>query len=267
MTYQTILYEREGRLGLITLNRPERLNSLSMQLVEELGILLDQIDKDNGVRSIIITGANRPDGRPCFSAGADLKERAESPDSYDSVYKLTREMMDRELEPGLRGVCNRLETMGKISIAVIDGVCTAGGLELALSCDLRVASETAQISDMHIKNVASIGGAGVTVRLARLVGSPKAKEIMFTGEPMGGREALSIGLVNQVFPSDKLLEGAKQLARKIAGMHPEAVALAKACMNAAMEMDIQQALRFSYICRAILPKAEGARAFVEKRKP
>ena len=265
MTYQTILYERENRLGLITLNRPERLNSISVQLVEELGIFLDQIEQDNEVRVIIITGAHRPDGRPCFSAGADLQERADRPDLYYSVYKVSREMMNRELEPGMRGICNRLETMGKIFIAAIDGVCTAGGLELALSCDLRVASETAQISDLHLKNLGSIGGSGATVRLARLVGPPKAKEIMFTGEPIGGREALNIGLVNQVFPSDKLLEGTKELARKIAGMHPEALALAKACMNAAMDMDIQQALRFSYICRAILPGTEGARAFAEKK--
>lgn len=265
MTYQTILYEREDRVGLITLNRPERLNSLSVQLVEELGMLINQIEQDNEVRVIIITGAHRPDGRPCFSAGADLKERADLEAGHDSVYMVTREMMDRELEPGLRGICNRLETMGKIFIAAIDGVCTTGGLELALSCDLRLAAETAQISDLHIKNLGSVGGGGVTVRLARLVGPPKAKEIMFTGEPIDGREALSIGLVNQVFPPDKLLEGTKELAFKIAGMHPEALALAKACMNAAMEMDIQRALRFSYICRAVLPSTEGARAFAEKK--
>lgn len=267
MAYQTLLYEKQDGVGLVTLNRPQRLNALSTDLQQEMGALLDEIEQDAGVQVVIITGAPRPDGRPCFSAGADLKERAERPELERSVYDHVQEMMGRGLEPLLAGVCNRMETSPKIFIAAVDGVCTAGGLELALACDIRVASETAQISDLHIKNLGSIGGGGVTTRLARLVGPPKAKEIMFTGEPIGGEEACRIGLVNQFFPPDKLMEGARSLASKIAAMRPEALALAKASMNAAMDMDIQRALRFSYICRAALPLTEGARAFAEKRQP
>ncbi|MFH1087074.1 MAG: enoyl-CoA hydratase/isomerase family protein [Chloroflexota bacterium] len=266
MAYQTILYEREDRLGLITLNRPERLNALSEQLVEEMMALLDEIESDDQVRVFIITGGRRADGRPCFSAGADLKERAARPELQRNAYDTVRAMMDRGSDKGLRGLCNRLETMARISMAAVDGICTAGGMELALSCDMRVASETAQMSDMHIKNLGSIGGAGVSTRLARLIGPPKAKELMFTGEPVGGQEACRIGLVNQVFPPDKLIEGAKTLGRKVAAMRPEALALGKAAMNAAMDMDIERALRFSYICQAVRPSTEGYKAFAEKRK-
>ena len=176
-------------------------------------------------------------------------------------------MMDRDLDRRLAGVCSRLETMGKPSIAAIDGVCTAGGLELALSCDIRVASETAQISDLHIKNLGSIGGAGVTVRLARTVGPAWGKEIMFTGEPLNGQEAVGMGLCNHVFPPNRLLEGAIALARRFAAMRPQALAMAKAAMNAAMDLDIERALRYSYAGAAVLPSAEGARAFAEKQPP
>lgn len=268
MTYETLIYQKEDSIGIVTLNRPQRLNALSRQLQDELLSVLDEVEADGEVRVIIITGTPRPDGQPCFSAGADLKEIATSSgDRGNPIVKLSKELMDRGIEPHLAGVCSRLETLGKPSIAAIDGVCTAGGLELALSCDMRVVSETAQISDLHIKNLGSIGGAGVTVRLARAVGPAKAKEIMFTGEPINGQEALRIGLANRVFPPAKLLAGARELARKIAAMRPEALALAKAAMSASMDLEIGKALRYSYLCSTALPALEGARAFAEKRPP
>lgn len=271
MKYECLTYKKlEGGVALITLNRPDRLNALSTQLQDELWKALDEVEKDDEVRAMVFTGAPRPDGRPCFSAGADLKEIADQPERASGgggLTNLVRAMMDRGFEPHLAGVCSRLQTMGKPSIAAIDGVCTAGGLELALSCDIRVASETAQISDLHIKNLGSIGGAGVTTRLARTIGPARAKEIMFTGEPINGQEAVRIGLANHVFPPDKLVEGAVALARKFAAMRPQALAMAKASMNAAMDLDMERALRYSYIGSAALPAAEGARAFAQKQPP
>lgn len=267
MPYETLLYQKERGVGVVTLNRPQRLNAISLHLVDDLNRMVDEVEKDEELRVVVITGAPRPDGRPCFSAGADLKEIATGARGESSVTKIVKGMMDQGLGPHLAGVCDRIQTSGKVFIAAIDGVCTAGGIELALACDIRVASETAQISDLHIKNLGSIGGAGVTTRLARTVGPAWAKEIMFTGEPIGGQEATRIGFANHCFPPDKLLSGAKSLAQKMADKRPEALALAKASMNAAMDLDIGRALRYSYICAAALPAAEGARAFAEKRPP
>ncbi|MEE9202151.1 MAG: enoyl-CoA hydratase-related protein [Dehalococcoidia bacterium] len=270
MAYECLIYQKlDGGVALITLNRPQRLNALSNQLQDELWQVLDEVEKDDEVRAMVFTGASRPDGRPCFSAGADLKELSEQSERYSTggMAGLVRAMMDRGFEPRLAGVCSRLDTMGKPSIAAVDGVCTAGGMELALACDIRVASETAQMSDLHIKNLGSIGGAGVSTRMARTVGKSWAKEIMFTGEPLNGQQAVSIGLANHVFPPDKLVEGAVALARKFAAMRPQALAMAKASFNAAMDMDMERGLRYSYIAAAALPAGEGARAFAEKQPP
>ena len=270
MAYECLIYRKQpGGVALITLNRPQRLNALSKQLQEELWRVLDEVEEDDEVRAMVFTGASRPDGRPCFSAGADLREMAEEREGSASsgLAGLVKAMMDRGFEPRLAGVCSRLETMGRPSIAAIDGVCTAGGLELALACDIRVVSETAQISDLHIKNLGSIGGAGVTTRLARTVGRAWAKEIMFTGQPLNGQEAVRIGLANHVFPPNKMVEGALALARQFAGMRPQALAMAKAAMNAAMDLDMERALRYSYIGAAALPAIEGARAFAQKQPP
>jgi enoyl-CoA hydratase len=270
VAYECIIFEKlEEGVALITLNRPQRLNALSQQLVEELWQVTDRIEEDEELRVLVFTGAPRSEGRPCFSAGADLYEQAnreEGPIS-ERVVDVVRTLMDRGPSPWLAGYCDRLENLGKPSIAAIDGVCTAGGLELALSCDIRVASETAQISDLHIKNLGAIGGGGVTVRLARTVGPAWAKEIMFTGQPMDGHAAVDIGLANHVFPPDKLVEGAVALARRFAAMRPEALAMAKTAMAAAMDMDLGRALRYSYIGREILSSKEGARSFTQKQPP
>jgi enoyl-CoA hydratase len=270
VAYECLIYQKlDGGVALITLNRPQRLNALSNQLQDELWQVLDEVEKDDEVRAMVFTGAPRPDGRPCFSAGADLKEISQQEERFSTggIGGIVRAMMDRGFEPRLAGVCSRLETMGKPSIAAVDGVCTAGGMELALACDIRVASETAQMSDLHIKNLGTIGGAGVSTRLARTLGPAWAKEIMFTGEPLNGEQAVSIGLANHVFPPDKLVEEALALARKFATMRPQALAMAKAAMNAAMDLDMERALRFSYIGSAALPAGEGARAFAQKEPP
>ena len=268
MAYECITYEDVGdNVALVTLNRPNRLNALNRQLVSELEQVVDHVEEAGDVRVLVFTGAPRADGRPCFSAGADLYEQADREESEEALLGTIRALVDRSFGPWLAGFCDRLETLGTPSIAAIDGICTAGGLELALSCDIRVASETAQISDLHIKNLGAIGGGGVTVRLARAVGPAWAKEIMFTGQPMGGQAAVDIGLANHVFAPDKLVEGAVALAKRFSAMRPQALAMAKAAMAASMDMDLGQALRFSYIGREALSSKEGAKSFTQKQPP
>ena len=267
MVYETLLYEKGEGVALITLNRPDRLNALSSQLFEELDALLGEIEKDDEVRVLIITGAPRPDGRPCFCAGADLKEMAESggpagremPTLLQSVESLATGKMPEF------PIFDKLMWMSKPSIAAIDGICTAGGIELAMTCDMRVCSETARISDMHIKNLGVIGGAGACAKLARIVGPAKAMEMVFTGDPIDGNEAWRIGFAIRVFPPDKLIEGTKELAKKIAGMRPEAIGVAKSVIRAAVDMDLDQALRYDSLAFASLPPpTEAIQAFAKR---
>jgi len=267
MAYETLLYEKEEGVGLITLNRPHRLNALSAQLFAELEALLDEIEKDDEVRVVIITGAPRPDGRPCFSAGADLKEVAEGGGIAAGIRASTLDRVEGFVtEKGLEvRVFDKLVNMGKPSIAAIDGICTAGGIELAMSCDMRVCSETAQVSDMHIRNLGIIGGAGACTRLARIVGPAKALELALTGEPIDGNEAYRIGFAIKVFPPDKLILGTKELAKKMAARRPDAVRAAKAVIYAAMDMDLHQALRFDLLTFACLPPPiEAVQAFAKR---
>lgn len=270
MAYETLLYEKEDRVGLITLNRPERLNALSYQLGRELSALLEEIDKDDEVGATIITGAPRPDGRPCFCAGADLKEMAETGITLTGGVVPT--VLSRAeayiTEAYLEQVpfFGKLLKMGKPSIAAIDGICTAGGIELALHCDMRVCSETARVSDMHVKNLGVIGGAAATTLLARAVGPAKAMEMILTGDPIDGNEAWRIGFAIRVFPPDKLIEGAKELAKKIAGMRPDAVRVAKSVIRAAIDMDLFQALRYDSLAGTSMGSPMDAiGAFVEKK--
>ncbi|MDO8531222.1 MAG: enoyl-CoA hydratase/isomerase family protein [Dehalococcoidia bacterium] len=269
MTYETLLYARDKGVGLVTLSRPKALNALSSQLLAELDNLLTAVESDEETRVLVITGARRPDNRPCFSAGADLKEIAEKgPLTLKRKGMVAAVEAMATLDPvenQVQSLCDRVESFGKPVIAAIDGVCTAGGLELALSCDILIAAETAQISDLHIKNLGVLGGAGVTTRLARAVGPAKAKEIVFTGDPIDGREAWRIGLVNRVVPQAQLLPEATALGQKLATMRADALRLAKASINATMDMDFRQALRYSYLCwTALGDTSAGAKAFAER---
>ena len=257
MAYQNIEYEKEDNIGIITLNRPEVLNALSQKLFEELDSLLTEIERDDDVGAYILTGKPRADGRPCFSAGGDLKQapdlESRKPEQivFDTLYAMTT----GKNVTGLAGSVVSLEDLGKfskLSIAAIDGICTAGGLELALGCDIILVSETAQISDLHVKNLGLIGGAAVCTRLARRVGVSKAVELCCTGDIIDGREAHRIGLANQLFSPDKLLVGAREMAKKIACMRPAAVSMVKATCKAIYDMDYGLAYRFADVCSMAL---------------
>ena len=271
MSYECLVYDkRDNGVLHILLNRPDRLNALSQQLQKELWDAVNVADADPDVNAIVFSGAPRPDGRGNFSAGADIKEMAESEDlaaSQEGMAELIRLVMSREpiFTPPLIALCSRLETMHTPSIAAIDGVCTAGGLELALACDIRIAATTSKISDLHMKNLGHIGGGGVSVRLTRTVGPSWAKQIMFTGEPLDPAIALRIGLVNNIYEPDQLLTEAFALAEKVAARRPGALAMAKAAMNAAQDYDIETALRYSLVARAATFNHEKYEDFSAKR--
>lgn len=263
MSYQAIKYEKEGGVGIITLNRPERLNAIGRQMYEEVSSVIEEVTKSDEVNVLIITGASRPDGRPCFCAGADLKDISEK-GFLPSLPLLTA--MQGIVTGDRKGEGAFWETVArcpKISIAAIDGVCTAGGLELALACDIIVVSETAQVGDLHMKNMGGIGGAGVTANLAWRVGVAKAIELICTSDFIDGKEAHRIGFANQVFPPARLIEGAKELAGKIASMRPNSTMMVKTACHAIYNMDYRTAWRFADACSAAL----GAARETDKSTP
>ncbi len=252
MSYQAIKYEKEEGFSIITLNRPERLNAIARQTVEEVSSAIDEIASSDDINAFILTGAPRPDGRPCFCAGADLKDIQEK--GFLPPLPLLTAMQgivtgERQWEGEFWEIVARCP---KISIAAVDGVCTAGGLELALSCDIILVSETAQVGDLHMKNMGGIGGAALTVNLARRVGVAKAIELICTSDFIDGKEAHRIGFANQVFPPDKLMVGAREMARKIGAMRPNGVMLIKAACNAIYNMDYRTAWRYADACSAAL---------------
>jgi enoyl-CoA hydratase/carnithine racemase len=226
---ETIKFERQGGIGIVTLNRPHRLNALNLQMVRELRRVVNYVERDDTMLVLIFTGGPRPDGRPCFCAGADMIEF-------------------KEANPDLEGTAlwNKLGMFLKPTIAVIDGICTAGGMELAEICDLRVVAETAQISDLHLKNnLMGLGGWGASTYLPRIVGQAKAKEMILTGMVIDGREAWRIGFANRVFPAAELMPGAIALAEQIAKMHPKGVKITLAHIKMAADMTTDQALRWA----------------------
>lgn len=255
-SYETIKYEKEDGFCVITLNRPKSLNALNVQMWMDLGSALNEIDNDDEIKAFIFTGAPRPDGRPCFCAGADLKEMAgfatggvvpTAPNTAPAPPRpspVKTFWSHRQPKPAMVGTFEKITWSPKISIAAIDGICTAGGTELALACDLTVVAETAQISDMHVKNLGWIGGAGGTANMAWRVGVSKAIELCCTGDVIDGKEAYRIGFANKVFPPDKLIEGAKELARKIGGMRLAALIMTKATCRSVQDMDRRSSLRY-----------------------
>ncbi len=270
MSFETLMVERTEGIQVVTLSRPTRLNALSAGAIAELQSLLGEAAFDDDTKVLILTGGPRSNGSPCFCAGLDLKEIAEKgpptlkrPGIVGAVESVNLiDIVENESQQ----LFNSVEGFPKPVIAAIDGVCTAGGLELALVCDLRIVANTAEISDMHIKNLGAIGGGGATVRLPRLIGSAKAKELIFTGEPIDGHEAWRIGFANQVVPSDKLLDETIALGKKIAALSGDALRLAKASINASLDMSMVEALRYSYLCAAALGNVDqAAQRFMQDR--
>ncbi|MCX5999106.1 MAG: enoyl-CoA hydratase/isomerase family protein [Chloroflexi bacterium] len=242
MDYETIKYEKQEGYCLITLNRPRDLNALNLKMWPELDDAMARINSDDEIRAFIFTGAPRPDGRPCFCAGADLKEMAgfQANGSMAAYFKATpvsQFWAQRQPRLAAAPAFEKITWSPKVSIAAVDGVCTAGGIELALACDIILVSETAQMSDMHVTNLGWVGGAAASTNMAWRIGVSKALELCLTGDVIDGREAYRLGLANQVFAPHKLMEGAREMAKKIGSRRLGAVTMTKATCMAVQDMD------------------------------
>ena len=223
--------EPEDGVAVVTLSRPERLNTLTAPLFDELEAALSRIERDDEIRVWALTGAPRRDGRPCFSAGVDVRAFAEGNGVSEGQ--------------GFR-ITNRIDDMLKPSIAVIDGVCSTGGAELALSCDLRIVGEAAEISDWHLKKLGTgLGAWGASTRWARLLGVQRAKEIILTGKVVSGAEAYRIGFASELHPSESLWEAALATLSTIASMDPGGLKLTLAHLDRISDMSRDQALRWA----------------------
>ena len=255
MAYNTLRFETEGFLGVLTLTREERLNALNRELITELMDLVDWLEQDDSVRVLIVTGQGR-----AFCAGADIKERAENPDD------LSIQRTSIQLSPTF----TRIERLNQVSIAAINGPAAGGGLELAMACDLRIASSSATMGLPEAK-LGILPGAGGTQRLPRLVGPARAKEMMLFGKFIDAPTAAAWGLVNSVVGPERLLDEAKEWASALSEMPPLSIANIKGAVNVSMDVDIDNGLQFEQRCSAVLAlsedRKEGYQAFVEKRKP
>jgi enoyl-CoA hydratase len=254
--YNNILVTREENIGIITLNQPKSLNALRRVTMEELAAACDELERDDGVRCIIITGA----GERAFAAGADINELRTIANSSEGA----------EFAAWGQSILFKIETLSKPVIAAINGYALGGGCELAMACDIRVAAEHAKLGQPEV-NLGIIPGWGGTQRLPRLVGKGRAKWLILSGDTILAQEALRIGLVDFVVARDDLINAAKGLARRIAANAPLAISWAKRSINVGSETDLvtacaYEASQFGLIC-GTEDRIEGTSAFLEKRPP
>jgi enoyl-CoA hydratase len=250
--FETILLERKGRVGLITLNRPKALNALNSQVLDEMIVALDDLESDPGIGAIVITGSER-----AFAAGADIKEMA--PKSYIDVF-----MSDFFAQ------WDRLAAVRKPTIAAVAGFALGGGCELAMLCDILIAADNAQFGQPEI-HLGVIPGIGGSQRLTRAVGKAKAMDLVLTGRKMGAEEAERAGLVSRIVPADQLLDEALKTAETIAAKSLPVAMIAKEAVNRALETTLAEGVRFErrvfHSLFALEDQKEGMAAFVEKREP
>jgi len=253
MNYENLLYEVRDAIAYITFNRPKVLNALNRQTMQELLIALGQAKLDENVRVVILTGA----GEKAFIAGADINELAQQ-----------TPVDGKEMSIFGQGVLRILETMGKPSIAAINGFALGGGCELALACSIRIASRNAKLGQPEVK-LGILPGYGGSQRLARLCGKGVAHELVLGGDMISADEAMRIGLVNHVYEPAELMPAAEALAKKIAANAPLAVQYAMEAIEHGMEMPQEEGLFLEAtlfgLCCATEDMREGTRAFLEKR--
>ena len=253
-SFETLLLERRERVVIITINRPEKRNALNIKTREEGAALIEELRGNDSVGVVVITGA----GDKAFIAGADIAEFAGR-----------TAMMQRDVMVS-RSLFNAIDSFPKPVIAMINGYCLGGGCELALACDIRIASENASFGQPEI-NLGIIPGGGGTQRLTRLVGEGKAMEMILTGEIIDAKTAHAIGLVNHVVPLDQLEAKTMEIASRIAEKSPIALSLAKEAVKIASRSNLDEGLRREVdlfaLCFSTEDKDEGVKAFLEKRKP
>ena len=250
---KTVLVERQDAIGIVRLNRPSALNALNARLITELGAAFDDLEFDPAIGAIVLTGSDR-----AFAAGADIKEMQAK--TYIDAY--TQDFITRGWE--------RVGQCRKPVIAAVAGFALGGGCEVAMMCDIVIAADTAKFGQPEI-NLGTIPGAGGTQRMPRFIGKAKAMDLCLTGRMMDAAEAERAGLVSRIVPTDKLLEEAVAVAKKIAGLSQPVVMMVKEAVNRAFETTLAEGVRFErrlfHATFATEDQKEGMAAFVEKRKP
>lgn len=252
MTYTTVLTEVRGRVGIVTLNRPQAMNAFNITMLSELFDALEAFDKDEAIGALIVTGNEK-----AFAAGADIKEMADA----TPFQMITEARVD---------VWDRIRGIKKPVIAAVSGWALGGGCEFVLSCDMVVASESAKFGQPEI-TIGIIPGAGGTQRLARLIGKNLTMEMVINNRTLSAAEALQFGLANRVVPVEGYLDAAVAFAEEIASRAPMAVRMAKDSVNAAFETTLTEGLKAEkrnfYPLFSTEDQKEGMQAFIEKRKP
>ena len=252
MTYTTVLTEIRGRVGIVTLNRPQAMNAFNQTMLTELFDALETFDKDERVGAMVVTGNEK-----AFAAGADIKEMSEA-----SPFEM--------INQGRVDQFDRIQKINKVVIAAVSGWALGGGCEFSISCDMIIASETAKFGQPEI-TIGVIPGAGGTQRLARLLGKHLAMEMVINNCTLTAAEALQFGMVNRVVPVDRYLNEAVALAEEIASRAPLAVRMAKDSVDAAFETTLTEGLKAErrnfYPLFSTEDQKEGMKAIIEKRKP
>ncbi len=253
MTYENIILEKQDGVGVITLNRPKALNALCAALIDDLGAALDDLESDDSIGCILVTGSEK-----AFAAGADIKEMKDK--TFQEAYG----------EDFITKGWERLSQTRKPVIAAVAGYALGGGCEIAMMCDFILAADTAKFGQPEI-TIGTIPGSGGTQRLTRFVGKSKAMELCLTGRMMDAEEAERAGLVARVVPAAELQEEAMKAARKIAGLSQPVVLMAKEAVNRAYETTLAEGVKFErrlfHATFALDDQKEGMAAFAEKRAP
>jgi len=254
MSFKNIIVETDGNLGILKINRPDVLNAVNIETILEIEQAMQDFNEDNSIYVVIITGEGK-----AFVSGSDIARLADM-----DVLKA------REYSRIGQRVLSYIENMEKPVIAAVNGYALGSGCELAMACDIRIASEKAKLGQPEVKLGLIPGHAG-TQRLARLVGTAKAKELIYTGDLIDAQEALRIGLVNRVVSFDKLMDEAKDIANRIAAVGPTAVRVAKTVINRGIDANLTTANSYEMEAFSILfstdEAKEGMKAFLEKRRP
>lgn len=253
MDFNNILVRAEEGIGFIIINRPELRNALNIDTLLEIETALDKMRDDEDIRVIIFTGA----GEKSFAAGADISQ-------------LSKRTMIDALKPNMTATYRKIEDYEKPTIAAINGYALGGGLELALACDIRVASLNAKVGLPEV-GLGIMPGAGGTQRLSRIIGKGKAMELILTGDVITAAEAERLNMISKAVPQEELIETAKGYARRISVKGPLALRMAKAAVNRGADMEMETALYLEKLAQTILigseDKLEGTQAFLEKRTP
>lgn len=253
MTFSNLLIDIEDGIAVVTINRPAALNALSAEIIEELATAFETLKKDAAVACVILTGS----GPKAFVAGADIAAMQ----ALDAVSATHFARLGH-------AVLRDIENFPKPVIAAVNGFALGGGCELAMACDIRIAAENARFGQPEV-NLGVIPGFGGTLRLSRLVGKGRAKELIFTGDMIDAQEAYRIGLANKVVAAEELLAEARRMAKKIAAKGPVAVRFAKESVDSGLEMDLDRACRYEAdlfgLCFATADQKEGMQAFLDKR--